>query len=57
MKSLWVDARVFRISFTGELSYEINVLQDMDYMFGGINEDGKEYDITPYGTEAMRLES
>ena len=51
-----VDARVFRISFTGELSYEINV--PARYGLQVWNEfinHGKQYNITPYGTETMHV--
>ncbi len=51
-----VPARVFRISFTGELSYEVNV--QADYALGvweQIIEAGKEFDLTPYGTETMHV--
>ena len=51
-----VPARVFRISFTGELSYEVNV--QADYALGvweKIVEAGKKYNLTPYGTETMHV--
>jgi len=51
-----VPARVFRISFTGELSYEVNV--QADYALGvweQLVEAGKKYDLTPYGTETMHV--
>jgi sarcosine oxidase subunit alpha len=51
-----VPARVFRISFTGELSYEVNV--QADYAMGvmeKIVEAGKKYNLTPYGTETMHV--
>ena len=51
-----VPARVFRISFTGELSYEVNV--QADYALGvweQIIAAGKEFDLTPYGTETMHV--
>ena len=51
-----VPARVFRISFTGELSYEVNV--QADYALGvleQIAEAGKKYGLTPYGTETMHV--
>ena len=51
-----VDARVFRISFTGELSYEINVPSRYGlYVWSELMKYGKEFDITPYGTEAMHV--
>lgn len=51
-----VPVRVFRISFTGELSYEVNV--QADYALGvweQIIAAGKEFDLTPYGTETMHV--
>lgn len=51
-----VPARVFRISFTGELSYEINV--QANYALGvweQLIEAGKEFNLTPYGTETMHV--
>ncbi|MAB97908.1 MAG: sarcosine oxidase subunit alpha [Pseudomonadaceae bacterium] len=51
-----VPARVFRISFTGELSYEVNV--QADYAMGvwqKIIEAGKKHGLTPYGTETMHV--
>jgi len=51
-----IPARVFRISFTGELSYEINVqanygMQVWEKLF----EAGAKYNLTPYGTETMHI--
>jgi sarcosine oxidase subunit alpha len=51
-----VPARVFRISFTGELSYEVNV--QADYAMGVLEKivaAGKKYNLTPYGTETMHV--
>ncbi len=48
--------RIMRISFTGELSYEINI--EANYgkaLWEKCMEAGKEFNITPYGTEAMHL--
>ena len=51
-----VDARVFRISFTGELTYEINVpAYHGRHVWEKLIEAGAEYDITPYGTESMHV--
>ena len=45
-----------RISFTGELSYEINVQANYGKsVWEKCMEAGKEFNITPYGTEAMHL--
>jgi sarcosine oxidase subunit alpha len=53
-------ARLFRISFSGELAYEIAVPSHYgDTLMRRIMEAGAEFDITPYGTEAlgvMRIE-
>jgi sarcosine oxidase subunit alpha len=51
-----VPARVFRISFSGELAYEINV--DASYGNGvweALMSAGAPFDITPYGTETMHV--
>jgi len=51
---LGVDARIFRISFSGELAYEINVESGYGiFMWEKIMEIGKEMNIEPYGTEAL----
>jgi sarcosine oxidase subunit alpha len=51
-----VPARIFRISFSGELSYEINVPADFgEFIWQRILEVGKGYSIRPYGTEAMGI--
>ena len=51
-----VAARICRISFSGELAYEINVsawygLQTWE----DVTEAGAEFKITPYGTETMHV--
>ncbi len=49
-----VKARIFRISFSGELAYEINVESDFGlFMWEKIIEIGKEFNVQPYGTEAL----
>ena len=49
-----VPARIFRISFSGELAYEINVESGYGvFMWEKIIELGKEMGIEPYGTEAL----
>jgi len=49
-----VPARVFRISFSGELAYEINVPADYGRaMWERLIAAGAQFGITPYGTEAM----
>ncbi|KAB1947815.1 2Fe-2S iron-sulfur cluster-binding protein [Brevibacterium linens] len=51
-----IPARICRISFSGELAFEINV----DTFYGltvweAVAEAGAEFDITPYGTEVMHV--
>ena len=49
-----VKARIFRISFSGELAYEINVESDFGlFMWEKIIEIGEEFNVQPYGTEAL----
>jgi sarcosine oxidase subunit alpha len=52
--------RLFRISFSGEMAYEIAVpARYGDALIREIMKAGEEFDITPYGTEAlgvMRIE-
>ena len=49
-----VYAKIFRISFSGELAYEVNVESDHgNFMWEKIMEIGKEFNIQPYGTEAL----
>ena len=51
-----LPAKVFRISFTGELAYEINVPAKYGLaLWQAIMEAGKEFDICPYGTETMHV--
>ena len=51
-----VKCRIMRISFTGELSYEINIQANYGMsIWEQCMEAGKEFDITPYGTETMHL--
>ena len=51
-----VTARVFRISFTGELSYEVNVPAHYGrHVWEHLIEAGAEFNITPYGTETMHV--
>ena len=48
------SARVFRISFSGELAFEVNVMSDYgNEMWNEIMSLGKDFDIQPYGTEAL----
>jgi len=49
-----VYSRIYRISFSGELAYEVNVESDNgNFMWEKIMEVGKEFNIQPYGTEAL----
>ncbi|MGA8192878.1 MAG: sarcosine oxidase subunit alpha family protein [Acetobacteraceae bacterium] len=49
-------ARLFRVSFTGELGYEINVPADYGAtVWDAVYASGKSHGITPYGTEAMHV--
>lgn len=51
-----IPARVMRISFSGELAYEVNVsANDALYVWKALMAAGEPYDITPYGTEAMHV--
>ena len=51
-----IKCRIMRISFTGELSYEINVQANYGKsLWEQCMEVGKEFNITPYGTETMHL--
>ena len=47
-----IPGRIVRISFTGELSYEINVNANYGLtLWERLIEAGKKYNLTPYGTE------
>ena len=49
-------ARIFRISFTGELTYEVNVNANFGrHVWEAVMDAGEEYGITPFGTEAMHV--
>ncbi len=49
-------ARVFRISFSGELSYEIAVPANAGRVFWEkLLEAGEEFGVEPYGTEALHV--
>jgi sarcosine oxidase subunit alpha len=49
-------ARLFRVSFTGELGFEVNVPARYGRAaWETLYEAGKQYGITPYGTEAMHV--
>jgi sarcosine oxidase subunit alpha len=51
-----VPVQIFRVSFSGELAFEVNV--DSRYALHCwqlLMEAGEEFDITPYGTETMHV--
>ena len=51
-----LPARLFRLSFTGELGFEVNVpARHGRALWERLMEEGKRYDICPYGTEAMHV--
>jgi len=51
-----INCRVMRISFTGEHSYEINIQANYaNSVWEKCMEVGKDFNITPYGTETMHL--
>ena len=51
-----IPTRLFRVSFTGELGFEINVPNAYGRaLWERLMADGAQYDITPYGTEAMHV--
>ena len=51
-----VPTRLFRVSFTGELGFEINVPADAaETIWRAVMESGESLGITPYGTEAMHV--
>ncbi len=50
------DARAFRISFSGELSFEVAVPAGQGRSFwDALLEAGEEFGIEPYGTEALHI--
>ena len=51
-----MPARVFRVSFSGEVSYEINVPAGYGrHVWEALWAAGSPFGITPYGTEAMHV--
>jgi len=51
-----IAARVMRISYSGELAYEVNVPANVGRgVWEAIVAAGAEFGITPYGTEAMHI--
>ncbi|MEO1017414.1 MAG: glycine cleavage T C-terminal barrel domain-containing protein, partial [Pseudomonadota bacterium] len=51
-----VPGRIFRISFTGEISFELNVPADYGaHVWDTVIEAGKHHNLVLYGTETMHL--
>jgi sarcosine oxidase subunit alpha len=51
-----VPMRLFRVSFTGELGFEVNVPADFGpAVWEAIWDAGRPHDMTPYGTETMHV--
>ena len=51
-----VPMRLFRMSFTGELGYEVNVPADYGLaVWEAVHAAGQSHGITPYGTETMHV--
>lgn len=51
-----VPTRLFRVSFTGEIGFEVNVPAGYGrHAWEAIIEAGKPFGITPYGTETMHV--
>ncbi len=51
-----VPTRLFRVSFTGELGYEINVPARFGRaVWEQLHQAGQKFGITPYGTETMHV--
>jgi len=51
-----IPARVMRVSFTGELSYEINVAANFGMaLWTTLMNAGQKFGITPFGTETMHV--
>ena len=49
-----VPMRLFRVSFTGEMGFEVNVPADYGRaIWEAIHASGQRFSITPYGTETM----
>lgn len=50
------EARLFRISFTGELGFEVNVPSEHGRaLWEELHAEGKKYDVCVYGTETMHV--
>jgi sarcosine oxidase subunit alpha len=48
------QARIYRVSYSGELSYEINVpSQQGPSLWSALLEEGRHFNIAPYGVDAL----
>lgn len=48
------EARIYRVSFSGELTYEINVTSHRaPALWAALLEEGREFGIAPYGVDAL----
>jgi sarcosine oxidase subunit alpha len=48
------EARIYRVSFSGELTYEINVPSDQGpQLWTALLEEGRSFGIGPYGVDAL----
>lgn len=51
-----MPVQLFRVSFSGELAFEVNIDSNNALeMWRTIMDAGEEFDITPYGTETMHV--
>jgi sarcosine oxidase subunit alpha len=51
-----LPVQLFRVSFSGELAFEINISsQHALSMWEQVMAAGEEFDVTPYGTESMHV--
>ncbi len=51
-----MPVQLFRVSFSGELAFEINIDSELALaMWQTVMDAGEEYGITPYGTETMHV--
>jgi sarcosine oxidase subunit alpha len=51
-----IEARIFRVSFTGELGYEVSVATSHGLaLWQAFQRVGENFDLTPIGTEALHV--
>ncbi len=51
---LGCEARIYRVSFSGELTYEINVpVEKGPELWAALIEEGRSFGIAPYGVDAL----